>query len=88
MPDPHTPAPCALLIDLAGDDRYSGRGGAVKGQGGGNAYHCDADEVFSFSALFDRGGGHDVYSSGRENDATVATGQWKEKNPGAPRSRA
>ncbi len=68
----------ALLIDLAGDDRYTGNGASVQGRGGGNAYHYDADKVFSFSCLLDRGGGRDVYSSGRENDTTVATGLLNE----------
>lgn len=72
----------ALLIDLDGDDRYSGSGGSVQGQGGGNSYHYDQDKVFSFSALFDRGGGRDVYSSGRKNGETVATGTFREKKPG------
>ena len=71
----------ALLLDLEGDDRYSGAGGAVQGRGGGNGYHYDESKVFSFSALFDRGGGRDVYSSGRENDTTKATGEHRAKNP-------
>ena len=71
----------ALLIDLGGDDRYTGAGASVQGQGGGNAYHYDADKVFSFSALLDRGGGRDAYSSGRSNDTTVATGAFQEAKP-------
>jgi hypothetical protein len=71
----------ALLLDLEGDDRYSGAGASTQGQGGGNSYHYDQDGVFSFSALFDLGGGRDAYSSGRENDTTVATGTYRENKP-------
>lgn len=74
----------ALLIDLEGNDRYTGKGSSVQGQGGGNTYHYDQDEVFSFSGLFDLGGGHDTYSApGRKNDTTLATGVWNEEKPGA-----
>ena len=71
----------ALLIDLAGNDRYAGRGASVQGQGGGNRYHYDDAGVFSFSALFDLGGGRDVYSSGRENDTRRRTGSYRGKDP-------
>jgi hypothetical protein len=72
----------ALLIDLAGNDRYTGRSASVQGQGGGNSYHYDADRVFSFSGLFDLGGGTDTYSAeGRGNDRLLPTGAWNEKAP-------
>jgi hypothetical protein len=72
----------ALLIDLGGNDRYTGHGGSVQGQGGGNGYHYDADRVFSFSGLFDLGGGHDTYSApDRTNDALRPTGAWNEAKP-------
>ncbi len=72
----------ALLIDLGGDDRYTGHGGSVQGQGGGNRYHYDADKVFSFSGLFDLGGGRDTYSApGRHDDTLLPTGVWKEEDP-------
>jgi hypothetical protein len=72
-----------LLIDLAGDDRYSAGKGSTQGQGGGNAYHYDATKVFSFSGLFDLGGGHDSYRADRGNDKAVATGSFRPKNPAA-----
>lgn len=72
----------AILIDLEGDDRYTGRG-AVQGQGGDNAYHYDADRVFSFSALVDLGGGHDAYSEPRENGTTKALGAHDPARPSA-----
>ncbi len=73
----------ALLIDLGGNDAYVGRGASVQGQGGGNRYHFDADGVFSFSALLDRGGGHDTYSApGRRNGALLPTGVHKPEDPG------
>jgi hypothetical protein len=72
----------ALLVDLGGDDRYTGAG-AVQGQGGGNTYHHAEDGVFSFSGLFDLGGGRDAYSSERENGTTKATGTLDEKDPSA-----
>jgi len=72
----------ALLVDVAGDDRYTGAGASVQGQGGGNAYHYDADRVFSFSGLFDLGGGRDVYSApDRANDTLLGTGTWREDRP-------
>ena len=72
----------ALLVDLGGNDRYSGKGASVQGQGGGNRYHYDADRVFSFSGLFDLGGGHDTYSAPeRENGKLLPTGTWNEKAP-------
>ena len=72
----------ALLIDLGGNDRYTGHGGSVQGQGGGNGYHYDADRIFSFSGLFDLGGGHDTYSAPeRTNDVLRPTGAWNEATP-------
>ena len=73
----------ALLIDLGGDDRYSAAKGSTQGQGGGNAYHYDATKLFSFSGLFDLGGGRDSYRSGRQNDSTVATGAFRPEKPAA-----
>jgi hypothetical protein len=64
----------ALLVDAGGRDRYVGRGDSVQGQGGNNAYHYDADKVFSFSALLDLGTADDHYSSGRRNGTTTRTG--------------
>ena len=72
----------ALLIDLAGNDRYAGRGASVQGQGGGNRYHYDTDRVFSFSGLFDLGGGTDTYSApDRGNDRVLPRGAWNEEDP-------
>jgi hypothetical protein len=73
----------ALLIDLGGDDRYAAGGGSTQGQGGGNAYHYDATKIFSFSGLFDLGGGTDSYRSGRTNDTVLGTGEFKEQDPAA-----
>jgi len=70
-----------LLIDLEGDDRYSAGKGATQGQSGGNNYHYDATKIFSFSGLFDLGGGHDSYTSGRKNGSVKGTGAFKPKNP-------
>jgi hypothetical protein len=73
----------AVLVDLAGTDRYTGAAASVQGCGGGNRYHFDADGVLSFSALVDTGGSTDLYSSGRANDALTPTGSWNEDRPGA-----
>lgn len=72
-----------VLIDLGGADAYLARGGATQGQGGSNTYHYDADGVFSFSALVDRGGSADVYSSGRRDGQTLGTGARNESDPSA-----
>ncbi|MCC7389515.1 MAG: hypothetical protein IT431_12175 [Phycisphaerales bacterium] len=71
-----------LLLDLGGADTYLAKGGSQQGQGGGNSYHYDADSVFSFSGLFDLGGGADSYSSGRGNGTVVSTGAFNEGSPG------
>lgn len=64
----------AFLVDLQGDDRYSARGNAVQGASGGNEYHFDRTQAGSFSLLMDLGGGRDIFSAGRANNATTATG--------------
>lgn len=71
-----------ILIDVDGDDTYSAKGGATQGQGGGNAYHYDAEKIYSFSLLLDTGGGEDTYSSGRTNNTVAGTGARDEANPG------
>jgi hypothetical protein len=71
----------ALLIDMGGDDRYAAKGGSVQGAGGNNTYHHQTAGVFSFSGLFDLGGGEDEYSSGRGNNTREATGQKREDVP-------
>lgn len=71
-----------ILLDLAGNDSYSAKGNAQQGRGGGNAYHYDADGIFSFSALVDLGGGTDSYTSGRADGAIAATGALREDSPG------
>ena len=38
-------------------------------------------KIFSFSGLFDLGGGRDSYRTARKNDVTVGTGAYKPANP-------
>lgn len=71
----------AILIDLDGDDRYEGRGRSIQGHSSNDTYHYHTSGVFSFSALFDLGGGDDFYSSKRDNNTREATGQLREDNP-------
>jgi hypothetical protein len=71
----------AILIDLDGNDVYEGRGRSTQGHGSNNTYHYQTAGVFSFSGLFDLGGGDDRYSSGRENNSRVATGSLREDEP-------
>ncbi len=70
-----------LLIDLAGNDRYSAYAPA-QGESGGNEYHYHEWKIFSFSALFDLGGGNDTYTSpSRANATTLKTGSVNEQAP-------
>ncbi|HLO40336.1 MAG TPA: hypothetical protein VK176_04875, partial [Phycisphaerales bacterium] len=72
-----------LLIDLAGNDRYSAYAPA-QGESGGNEYHYDEWKIFSFSALFDFGGGADTYTSpSRGNATTLRTGSVNDQSPAA-----
>lgn len=71
----------AMLVDLAGQDRYVARGGATQGQSGGDSYHYDRTNAFSFSLLLDLGSQRDWYSSGRGNNATESTGALNEARP-------
>ncbi len=71
----------AMLIDLGGRDRYDAAGGATQGQSGGNQYHYKSTGALSFSVLLDQGGGEDVYSQGRTNGATTATGSANPSDP-------
>ncbi len=70
----------AMLIDLAGDDNYNATGGATQGESGGNSYHFADTGAFSFSLLFDDGGGIDFFSRGRENNKITSTGVVNEQD--------
>jgi hypothetical protein len=70
-----------IFLELAGDDRYEAPAGATLGQSGGNAYHYDADRVFSFSAFFDLGGGDDTYPAHRDNKQSRPTGARNDASP-------
>lgn len=71
----------AILLDLEGADRYAAAGRSIQGTSGSNEYHLDSDNVFSFSALLDRGSGDDAYSSSRPNNATIPTGDKEGDRP-------
>jgi hypothetical protein len=71
----------AMLVDLDGIDRYVAGGGATQGQSGGNTYHFTRTGAFSFSLLLDLGGGTDLYTRLRANDATTITGRRDEDDP-------
>ena len=71
----------AVLLDLAGEDMYQASGSRVQGHAGSNTYHYDADNVFSFAALLDLGGGNDEYSANRSNNARKATGSYNKQKP-------
>lgn len=71
----------AVLIDLGGADRYTAKGRSIQGTSGSNEYHLATDNVFSFSALLDRGKGDDAYSSNRPNNATTPTGDKEGDRP-------
>ncbi len=60
-----------VLVDLDGVDRYDSPD--AQGQSGANDYHFERDHVLSFSALLDRGGDDDTYSTARTNGATSVT---------------
>lgn len=72
-----------LLIDLGGSDRYIAPDGATQGAPGDNTYHFDADQVFSFSALFDLGAKNDWYSTPRGEKTTTKLGGLNDKDPRA-----
>jgi len=71
----------AMLVDLGGDDRYNASGGATQGESGGNSYHFAETGAFSFSLLWDEGGGVDFFSRGRENNKVTSTGVVNEADP-------
>ena len=62
----------AYLLDLDGVDSYNGTSPA-QGESGSNTYHWEPLHAFSFSALFDFGGGDDMYSLERKNNSTEIT---------------
>jgi len=63
----------AYLIDLEGNDSYNATM-PTQGASGGNSYHWDAYQAFSFSLLLDLGGGEDHYSiEGRQNNTEQIT---------------
>ena len=64
------------LIDLEGDDVYEASAHS-QGISRDNGYHWEATHAFSFSVLFDLGGGDDSYSLGGINNTTFET----EQNP-------
>lgn len=70
----------AVLLDLGGADRYAAADpltAATLGASGSNEYHWREKRVLSFSALIDRGGGHDAYPPGRSNGEKRWTGSVK-----------
>ncbi len=70
-----------LLIDLGGSDRYIAPDSATQGAPGENSYHFDADQVFSFAALFDLGAKNDWYSTPRGEKSTTKLGALNDKEP-------
>ncbi|MBL8760494.1 MAG: hypothetical protein JNL50_04260 [Phycisphaerae bacterium] len=70
-----------LLVDLGGSDRYIAPEGATQGASGDNTYHFEADQVFSFAALFDLGAKIDWYSSPRAEKTTIKLGGLNDQVP-------
>ncbi len=72
----------AVLIDLDGQDTYSCTSPCL-GQSGDNTYHYEADRVFNFSVMLDRGGKTDTYPESRSNGGLIRTGTVEDAQPAA-----
>jgi hypothetical protein len=71
-----------IHIDLDGQDSYTCIGPCL-GQSGDNTYHHDADKIFNFGVLIDRGGKIDTYSQSRSNNQLLRTGTLDPDQPAA-----